>query len=213
MNEHNPYFIILKPNTMKIGYARVSTKEQNLAMQLDLFEKEGCEMIFEEKISTRSKKRPELENMLKVLRDGDEVIVFKLDRLGRSLHHMIEIVNVFRAKNVSLRSVKDNFVLDYSPVGKMMFHVFGAIAEFERDMISERTRAGLAAARARGRVGGRPRGLSKEAQNTAAAAKTLYLEGVLSIRQICKQLSIAPGTLYSYLRYMNVKVGSKCTRT
>lgn len=191
---------------MKIGYARVSTQEQELALQLDALEKVGCGKVFQEKMTGTKKDRPQLQKMLEHLRDGDVVVVWKLDRLARSLQDLVSLVNLINEKGASLQSLNDQIDTS-SAQGKFTFHIFAALAEFERDIISERTKAGLAAARARGRVGGRPKGLSKEAQHKAMIAERLYTENELSVREICEQLSISKSTLYNYLRHQGVQIG------
>lgn len=188
---------------MKIGYARVSTAEQNLDLQIDALQAVGCDRIFQEKISGARKDRPELEKMLSMLRENDEVIVYKLDRLGRSLPHLVHLVDGFKQKGILFRSLTDNITVDDTAMGQMMFNIFAAFAQFERDLISERTRAGLAAARRKGRTGGRPKGLSKEAKTKAAAAETLYRSD-MPIKQIAEQLGISQSTLYRYLKFQGV---------
>jgi DNA invertase Pin-like site-specific DNA recombinase len=191
---------------MKVGYARVSTREQNLSLQLDALKKEGCQRIFQEKISGAKADRPELRKMIDQIREGDVIIVWKLDRMGRSLRNLINMINEVQEKGADLKSLNDP-IDTTTPHGKLTFHIFASLAEFERDIISERTKAGLASARARGRKGGRPKGLSKEAQNKAIVVETLYREGNMSISQICKHVNIARSTVYDYLRYRNVKLG------
>jgi len=193
---------------MKIGYARVSTQDQELGLQLDALEQAGCEKIYQEKVSGAAKARPQLEALLEHLRKGDVVVVWKLDRLVRSLKDLVSLVNQIQEKGASFQSVNDQ-IDTTSAHGKFTFHIFASLAEFERDIIRERTKAGLAAARARGRVGGRPKGLSKKAQHKAMLAKQLYLEEELSISEICEQLSISKGTLYNYLHHQGVEVGRK----
>ena len=188
---------------MKIGYARVSTKEQNLALQLDALEKEGCKKIFQEKISGAKADRPELKKLIDQLREGDVIITWKLDRLGRSLRDLVNLMNDIQDKGAGLKSLNDS-IDTTTPHGKLTFHLFASLAEFERDIIRERTRAGLEAARARGRKGGRPKGLSKAAQDKAMIAETLYVNGNKSITEICKHLGIARSTLYKYLKYRKV---------
>ena len=135
---------------MKIGYARVSTQDQNLDMQIDELKKHGCERIYQEKITGTKKDRPELEEMLKTLRSGDTVIVYKLDRISRSTKHLIELSDFFNENNVEFISIQDK--IDTStPMGKFFFRMMASIAELERDIISERTKGGLASARARGK--------------------------------------------------------------
>lgn len=191
---------------MKIGYARVSTKDQSLELQLDALQKAGCEKIYSEQISGKSTDRPELKKMIDHLRDGDTVVVWKLDRLGRSLRDLVTLVSNFQEQGVEFQSVQDK-IDTTTPMGKFAFHLFAALAEFERDIISERTKAGLTAARSRGRKGGRPAGLNKKAQDKARLAESLYTEKERSIKEICDHLEISKPTLYRYLRSRGVKVG------
>lgn len=190
---------------MKIGYARVSTEEQHLDQQVEALKAVGCEMIYMEKVSGAKSKRPKLEEMKNNLRPGDEVHVWKLDRLGRSIIDLIDTVTVWQENDISFYSVTDNLQFNKSSGGNLIFHVMAAVAQFERDIISERTRAGLARARKQGRIGGRPKGLSKKAQKIAAATAGLYLQGDMSITEIAQHLNIARSTIYNYLDYMNVK--------
>jgi len=191
---------------MIFGYARVSTREQKLAMQVDALKNYGCEKIITEKISGANSERPLLDNLLNhTVQSGDVLVIWKLDRLGRNLKNLITIVNALVATDVGLVSLNDP-VDTTTPHGKLIFNIFGSLAEFERDIIRARTQAGLQAARARGKLGGRPKGLSKGAISKAYAAETLYKENKLSIAEICKQLNIARATLYSYLRYRDVKI-------
>src|SRR5579862_2580785 len=145
---------------MKIGYARVSTREQNLDMQVFALEDAGCEKIYEEVVSGAKADRPVLNNLIKQLRDGDVIVVWKLDRLGRSLKHLVELVHILMQRNIGLCSLNDP-IDTTTPQGRLIFNIFASLAEFERDVIKERTNAGLTAARARGRLGGRPRGIPK----------------------------------------------------
>lgn len=192
---------------MKFGYARVSTKEQSLDSQKDALQKAGCDEIIKEKESGRSIDRPKLEDLLNRLRAGDTVVVCKLDRLGRSLRDLVYLVNKLKEMQVGFVSLQD-YIDTTTPTGKLTFHLFAAIAEFERDIISTRTKAGLAAARARDRVGGRPKGLSKKAQDKARLAESLYREKERSITEICDHLDISKSTLYRYLRSRGVVIGS-----
>jgi DNA invertase Pin-like site-specific DNA recombinase len=192
---------------MKIGYARVSTKDQNLDRQIDSLSAAGCEKIFSDKLSGAKFDRPELNLLKAQLRSGDVVVIDKLDRLGRSLKDLITIVSEFEAKGISFVSLQDN-IDTTTASGKLIFHIFASLAEFERSLISERTKAGLSAARARGRLGGRPKGLSDSAKKTAMAAETLYKTKEHSVTDICRQLSISKPTLYNYLRSRNVVIGS-----
>lgn len=189
---------------MKIGYARVSTKDQKLDLQIDALKRAGCEKIFSDVISGASTERPNLDAMLVQCRAGDTLVVYKLDRLGRSLIHLVNLVNRLMSDGIHLQSLTDNIDTSTSQ-GKLMFNVFASLAEFERDLIRERTQAGLKAARARGRVGGRPKGLSKEAEATSYAAAALYREGQLSVQQISDRLGISKMTLYKYLRIRGVQ--------
>ena len=191
---------------MKVGYARVSTRDQHLALQLDALRKAGCRQIYEEVVSGARAERPVLQQTLTQLREGDVLLIWKLDRLGRSLRHLIEVVTDLAERGIGFKSLQENLDTTTSS-GKLVFHMFGALAEFERDLIRERTQAGLTAARARGRLGGRPRGLSRQAEATALAADTLYREGQLSVQQIAAKLRIAKSTLYVYLRHRGVAIG------
>lgn len=191
---------------MKIGYARVSTKDQNLDLQMDALKKEGCIKIYQDTMSGTKSNRPELQEMMAHLREGDVIVVWKLDRLGRSLKHLVELTNQIIEKKAGLKSLHDP-IDTTTAQGRLVFNMFASLAEFERDLIKERTMAGLSAARARGRLGGKPKGLSQKAQATACAAETLYKERKLTTEQILEQLNISRATLYNYLRYRQVKIG------
>lgn len=192
---------------MKIGYARVSTQDQNLNLQIDALEKVGCEKIYKEKASGSKANRKELVSLLEHLRPGDLLVIWKLDRLGRSLKHLVDLVALLMEKQVGLKSLNDPIDTSTSQ-GRLIFNIFASVAEFERDIIRERTLAGLAAARARGRIGGRPSSLSRNAQKTAMATEVLYQEREFTISEICEKLQISKPTLYNYLRYRNVEIGS-----
>lgn len=192
---------------MRVGYARVSTKDQSVAMQIDALKAAGCERIYEEVASGARTDRPVLEDLVAHLRAGDVLVIWKLDRLGRSLKHLVTLTNDLLARGVGLISLNDP-VDTTTPQGRLVFNIFASLAEFERDLIRERTQSGLKAARTRGRVGGRPKGLSKQARATAMAAETLYREGVLSIQEICEQLGISKPTLYAYLKHRGVELVS-----
>ena len=191
---------------MKIGYARVSTKDQNLDLQLDALSKAGCAdtYIYREEVSGALRERPQLKKLLEQVREGDVVVIWKLDRLGRSLADLVQLVNEIQGKGAGLLSLQDS-IDTTTPQGKLTFHLFAAIAEFERDLIRERTKAGLESARARGRRGGRPPGLSKEAQVKAAAASSLYQQKK-SVAEICRTLSISKKTLYKDLKTSTVSL-------
>jgi DNA invertase Pin-like site-specific DNA recombinase len=181
---------------MNIGYARVSTQDQNLDLQNDALKSEGCEKIYTDKMSGAKTDRPGLEKILGFIRKGDTLVVWKLDRLGRSLTHLIKVMSLLNERGVYFRSVQES--LDTStPGGKLIFHVFGALAEFERDIIRERTLAGLAAARSRGRIGGRPRKLSKK---QVEMAKNLMKDISIPISEICITLGVSKATLYRYVK-------------
>ena len=181
---------------MKIGYARVSTTLQNSDLQNDALEKEGCEKIFTDKISGTVVERPALSKVKEILRSGDTLVVWRLDRLGRSLKDLIEWMNHLEKEGVALKSLQES--IDTSTAtGKLIFHVFGAMAEFERNLIKERTQAGLSAARARGRVGGRPKRLNEDKRKLAVR---LYNEKNHSIDAICEMMGITKPTLYKYVR-------------
>jgi len=176
---------------MIIGYARVSTQDQNLQMQLDALQNAGCFEIFEEKVSGTKKDRPALNEMLKMLREGDKVVVYKLDRISRSTKHLIELADFFDSKGVEFVSIQDN--IDTStPMGRFFFRVIASIAELERDILSERTKGGLASARARGRSGGRPKVDSKKLQ----LALKMYRSKQHSISEIVSATGISQSTLY-----------------
>ncbi len=181
---------------MLIGYARISTDDQDHALQIDALKKAGCKKIFKDTISGAKSLRPGLQSALEYLRDDqDMLVVWRLDRLGRSLKNLIEIVAILEDRKIGFRSLQESIDTTTSG-GKLIFHIFGALAEFERNLIRERTRAGLAAARARGRMGGRPKALdSKKVQ----LAYKLYDEKDHSIKEICNILRISKSTLYTYL--------------
>ena len=183
---------------MLIGYARVSTIEQTLDLQHDALRQAGCEQVFTDHISGAKSERPGLTQALEFGRSGDILVVWKLDRLGRSLKQLIEIVTELQKRNVGFRSLTEN-IDTTSSGGKLIFHIFGSLAEFERDLIRERTLAGLAAARARGRKGGRPRATSLNDERKITLAQALYDDQRNSIQDICGMLRISRTTLYRYI--------------
>jgi DNA invertase Pin-like site-specific DNA recombinase len=197
---------------MKIGYARVSTRDQSLNLQIDALKKAGCEKIYIDIASGAKTERPELTKLLENLRPGEIIVIWKLDRLGRSLKHLVELVAELLKKDVGLQSLNDP-VDTTTAQGRLIFNIFASLAEFEKDLISERTQAGLSAARARGRKGGRPKGLSEQAEITARAAESLYKEGQLTVKEITKRLGIAKRTLYSYLRHRGVEISAYKQKT
>jgi DNA invertase Pin-like site-specific DNA recombinase len=184
---------------MLIGYARVSTNEQNLDLQRDALKKAGVsdKHIFTDKITGTKEARKGLEQALSHLREGDTFVVWRLDRLGRSLKHLIETVNSLRAQGVAFQSITEN-IDTATATGQLVFHIFGALAEFERNLIKERTIAGLEAARARGRKGGKPK-LSPSSPKVAMAKK-LYADKTTTIPDICNTLNISRAALYRYLK-------------
>jgi DNA invertase Pin-like site-specific DNA recombinase len=180
---------------MDVGYARVSTTDQNLDLQLDALRKTGCSKIFTDVASGAKTDRAGLAEALSFLRHGDMLVVWKLDRLGRSLKHLIETINELHRRKIGFRSLQEN-VDTTSSAGKLFFHVFGALAEFERELIRERTRAGLSAARARGRRGGRPRLMTDKKIQMAA---TLLKDGRARLKDVCATLGVSKATLYRHL--------------
>ena len=181
---------------MKIGYARVSTEDQNLDMQIDALKEAKCDHIYEEKISGKVNDRPALDKALNFMRKGDTLVVWKLDRLGRSLRHLIEVINNLMDDGMYFMSLQEN-IDTTSTSGKLIFHIFAALAEFEREIISERTKGGLKAARARGRYGGRPKKLNEE---QAQMVKKMWKDHTISIEEICRSFDISRSTLYLYLK-------------
>jgi DNA invertase Pin-like site-specific DNA recombinase len=183
---------------MLIGYARVSTNEQNLDLQRDALLKAGVSAkdLYTDKVTGVKAERPGLQAALSHLREGDTLIVWRLDRLGRSLKHLIETVTKLKDQGVAFKSLTEN--IDTSTAtGTLVFQIFGALAEFERNLITERTVAGLDAARIRGRTGGRPR--RNPASGRVALAKRLYHDQRLSIPDILKTLNVSKATLYRWL--------------
>ena len=178
---------------MKIGYARVSTTDQNLELQTDALKQAGCEKIVSDRgVSGAKTERPGLDKALNQLRKGDILVIWKLDRLGRSLSHLLSIIEDLKQKGVDFASVQDGFDTSTAS-GKMVFSVIGAMAEYERNLIRERTMAGLTAARARGRMGGRPQALDKGQVKVAVA---LAEAGELTINEICEQVGCSRSTYY-----------------
>ncbi|AGY56347.1 recombinase family protein [Gloeobacter kilaueensis] len=180
---------------MLIGYARVSTDDQDLNLQRDALRQAGCKRIYEDQASGAQAARPGLERVLEVIRAGDALVVWRLDRLGRSLKDLIALVELLEGRGVGLVSLHES-ISTASSSGKLVFHLFAALAEFERNLIRERTQAGLSAARARGRKGGRPKALDPAKRRLAVK---LYDERQLTIVEICRMLGISKPTLYSYL--------------
>lgn len=180
---------------MKIGYARISTHDQSVDLQRDALAAAGCEKIFQDTASGAKSERAGLAEAVEFARAGDTLVVWKLDRLGRSLKHLIETINQLHEKGVGFASLQENIDTTTSG-GKLIFHVFGALAEFERELIRERTQAGLRAARARGRKGGRKEKLSPK---QVEMAKAMVADPNISINAICETLKISKPTLYRYV--------------
>ena len=179
---------------MKLGYARVSTEDQSLDLQRDALRKAGTERIYEEKESGGKVERPELLKLLDTLRPGDTLVVWRLDRLGRSLKHLIQTIEELEARGVGFQSVTET-IDTTTPNGKLIFHIFAALAEFERALIRERTKAGIKAARARGRNGGRPKTMDEQKKRQA---QILRDDPTQSVAGICKTLNISRTTFYRY---------------
>ena len=180
---------------MLIGYARVSTQDQNPELQIDALKQAGCEKVFIEKASGAQRDRPELKAALDYMRSGDTLVVWKLDRLARSLKQLIETVEALEEQGIGFLSITEAINTTTSG-GRLVFHIFGALAEFERSIIRERTIAGLESARARGRMGGRPSALSKD---DLALAKAMLANPESTVADVAKRLGVAPSTLYRHL--------------
>lgn len=187
---------------MKIGYARVSTEDQNLSLQLEALKSYGCDRIYQEKVSGTKKNRKEFDNMLMTLRQGDTVIVWKLDRLGRSVKQLIDLMEYWLQEGIEFHSITDGLTINDSAMSRMFFTIIAAFAQLERDLISERTKAGLAEARKRGRFGGRPKGLSDTAKKLARIIYKLHHSETMSVRDIMASQQIgSTSTYYKYLKW------------
>ncbi len=180
---------------MFVGYARVSTQDQNFDLQINALEKSGCDRIYKEKASGVKSERKALNEALDYLRPGDTLVVWRLDRLGRSLKQLIELINELKKREVGFKSLVES-IDTTTPAGKFFFHITGAFAELERNLIRERTKAGLESARARGRKGGRPKALDPEAFEMALH---LYNGKKTTVSNICKRFKISKRTFYRYL--------------
>ncbi len=197
-------FLTIKSiQTMLIGYSRISTGDQCDFLQQDSLNAIGCEKIFTDKISGTIAERPGLTKLKEQLRRGDTLVIWRLDRLARSLKDLLEWGAYLDKNGIALKSIQEN--IDTStPTGRLVFHIFGALAEFERSLIVERTRAGLASARARGRLGGRPRSLNKDKRQLVV---DLYNEKKLTVDKICSMMSITKPTLYKYVKAITFSHG------
>lgn len=180
---------------MLVGYARVSTADQDPGLQVDALQAAGVTRIFTETASGAARERPELARALDWLRPGDVLVVWRLDRLARSLAQLIATVNDLETRGIGLRSLTES-IDTATPGGRLVLHVFGALAEFERAVIRERTLAGLASARARGRRGGRPPALGPD---DLAAARALLADPAITVTEVARRLGVAPSTLYRHL--------------
>lgn len=181
---------------MLVGYARVSSRDQKPDLQSDALKEAGCEKVFVEKASGASRERPELQAALDYARGGDTLVVWKLDRLARSTRQLIETIEVLQTRNIGFRCLTQSEIDTTTAGGRLVFTIFGAIAEFEREIIRERTRAGLEAAHARGRKGGRPKGLTDADLRTA---RTLLRDRAFTVADVARQLGVAPATLYRHI--------------
>jgi len=189
---------------MLIGYARVSTQDQTLNLQKDALEKLGCIKIFTDTASGAKAERTGLEEALEYVREGDTLVVWRLDRLGRSLKHLIETITELNNRKIGFKSIQENIDTTTSG-GKLVFHIFGALAEFERDIIKERTQAGLQAASARGGKGGRLKAIALNTLTKIILAQSLYNDKNNTIDDICKTLNISRATLYRYIKTGGLK--------
>jgi DNA invertase Pin-like site-specific DNA recombinase len=185
---------------MNIGYARVSTHEQNLDLQQDALKQADCQRVIVDQVSGSVAERPGLTKLKEVLREGDTLVVWRLDRLGRSIKDLITWASWLEQQKIGLRSLHEA-IDTTTPSGRLTFHLFAALAEFERQLIQERTKAGLHAARARGRQGGRPRALQSDKR---ALVVQLYNEKKLTVKKICELMEISKPTLYAYVRERQV---------
>jgi DNA invertase Pin-like site-specific DNA recombinase len=183
-------------NVMNVGYARISTADQTLNLQQDALEKADCTKVFTDTANGAKSERKGLEEVLSHMREGDVLVVWRLDRLGRSLRDLIDIIAKLETRKIGFKSLTENIDTTTSG-GKLIFHIFGALAEFERNLIKERTNAGLQAARDRGRRGGRPKSLS---DNKIRIARKLYEDKTNSTEEICKTLGISRSTLWRYVK-------------
>lgn len=181
----------------KIGYARVSSNEQDLSLQIDELKAQGCHPIFQDKVSGVKSERKGLDQCLQSLKPGDTLFVWRLDRLGRSISHLVSMITDFKNRGINIKSIHDGVVDTTTASGELIFNIFAALAQFERELIRERTRAGLQAARARGRLGGR-KPVSPDDQKVKMAKK-LHADKSLSIDDICSTLRVSKSTLYRYL--------------
>lgn len=187
---------------MLIGYARVSTQEQNLELQLDALNRVGCKKIFTEKNSADMTTQIVLEEALNYLREGDTLVVWRLDRLGRNITHLIKLVETLKNRGIKFYSLQEEINTN-TPSGSLIFHIFCCLAQFERDLIRQRTKAGLESARARGRFGGRP---SKLSERQKVRLVQLFKKQEISITELCNMFNITKSTLYSYVKKYSANI-------
>lgn len=193
---HFPQYSLMESmiSMVNIGYARVSTLDQDTSLQINALQQFGCERIYEDKASGIKTDRPELLKAISYLREGDVLVVWKLDRLGRSMKHLIQIINDLEDHKIGFKSLTEN-IDTTTPGGKLVFHLFGALAQFERDLIKERTKAGLKAARDQGRIGGRPISMTDEKLRKAKE----HLKNGLNVREAAARIKVSKTTLYKAL--------------
>ncbi|PEM65323.1 recombinase [Bacillus pseudomycoides] len=185
---------------MKIGYARVSTKKQNLDRQIDALTAAGCEVIYQEKITGTKRERPEFTRMLAEVQEGDTVLVAELTRVSRSTKDLLEIVDTITKKGANVKSLKETWLDTTTSAGKLMLTIFAGLAEFERDLLSERTKDGLDAARRRGNVGGRPKQHNEQLDYAIEQVKA----GEMSKSEICRVTGVSRATLYRRLEELDL---------
>ncbi len=196
---HDGVFAHMKEMQMLVGYARISTPEQSFDLQIDALEKAGCKKIFKETVSGAKTERRALNDALEYVRKDDTLVVWRLDRLGRSLMHLIEVVNGLHERKIGFKSLVDA-IDTQTATGQFFFHITGAFAELERNLIRERTMAGLKAARVRGRSGGRPKAIDPK---TFQMALEIYNSKTTTVGKMCKRLGIAKRTFYRHLELHN----------
>jgi DNA invertase Pin-like site-specific DNA recombinase len=193
---------------MVFGYARVSTAEQSLDLQLDALLKEGIKQknIYTDKVSSTKEERKSLVKLMHYVREGDTIVVWKLDRLARSLIHFTKLMSDLDQKGVKFRSITESFIdtTKKSSQSEFIINIFAALAQLERDIIIERTKAGLESAKRRGKILGAPTGISKKNQQKAVLCKEYFKEGKLTVSEICERLDVSRATYYKYLRYMGL---------
>lgn len=187
---------------MILGYARVSTKDQNLDLQIEALEKAGCEKIYQEKISGATKNRPELDKMIEQFREGDELYVWRLDRLGRSLKNIIDLVLSLSDKGIIIKGLVDG--VDTSTInGRLFLNLMASLAEYERELIRERTNTGLQSARARGRTGGRPKGYTPETISKLLILRSIYKDPTKRPEDVFKPFGLTRATFYRYAKILD----------